>query len=186
LANLQDLAVTAAGIYGLYKLAETAGYSVNWNPTSSDFLKMRKGDETWDVSAGLAPRIRDVMRIYVATTHPDYKHNLAKQFSAVGLRTINPAIKAPIEQASVYTQRARGVKEPKLPFSGFKSEEEKEGWITLAPLIVQSMKQSLEEDSIGQSVFAGAREFIGSGVNRYPKPKDEPFPPKDAKIQSVR
>lgn len=178
LANIQDLAVTAAGVIGLFKVAGLAGYTVNWNPTSSDFLKMRKGDETWDVTAGLAPRIRDAMRLYVAYKHPDYNHNFIKEFGKALGRTVSPGIKTPLDQSSAALQRAAGVKEPKLPFSGFKSDEEAEGWMALAPLIVQSMSKSMD-DGIGQAVFTGAREFVGSAVNRYKKPKDEPFPPKN-------
>jgi hypothetical protein len=169
LANLKDIAVTMAGIYALYALAELDDYEVEWNPMSSDFLKMRKGNDVWDVSAGLAPRLRDLMRLYVATTHPSYSENIGKTAMGSILRTINPAIKTPIDQGGVALQRYRGEDDPKLPFSGFRSDEEREGWITLAPLIVQSATQSLKEDGIGQASFTAAREFVGSSVNRYPE-----------------
>lgn len=171
LSNLKDMAVTVGLIYGLFKLAEMAAYSINWDPTSADFLKMRKGDEVWDVSAGLAPRIRDVMRLYVAFTHPDFKNNIGKSLLGPVIRAINPALKTPIDQAGVAIQRAQGNTEPNLPFSGFRSEEEREGWITMAPLIVQSVDRTLEEEGAGAAIFAGAREFVGSSVSRYPEPK---------------
>ena len=172
LANLKDMAVTAAGAYVLFQLAESAGgYTVNWDPTSTDFLKMRKGDEVWDVTAGLAPRIRDLMRLWVGANHPDYNENWMKTGAKMFVRTINPALKTPAEQFFIAKQRLEGVEKPKSPFTGFKSEEEREGLITLAPLIVQSMRQAMKEDGVDAAVWAGAREFVGSSVSRYPEPK---------------
>jgi hypothetical protein len=86
-------------------------------------------------------------------------------------RTINPALKTPAEQLSIAKQRYEGVEDPKSPFTGFKSDEEREGLITLAPLIVQSMRQAMKEDGLDAAVWAGAREFIGSSVSRYPEPE---------------
>jgi len=131
LSNLKDMAVTAAGAVVLFQLAASAGgYKVNWDPESSDFLKMRKGDEVWDVTAGLAPRIRDLMRLWVGWSHPDYKENWMKTGGKMILRTIKPALKTPVEQLSIAKQRFEGVEKPKSPFTGFKSVEEREGLIT--------------------------------------------------------
>jgi hypothetical protein len=170
-ANLQDMAVTAAGVITLFQLAKMAGYTVNFDPESTDFLKMRKGDEVWDVTSGLAPRIRDLMRLWVGYDHPDYKENWMKTGGKMIVRTINPALKTLAEQTSIAKQRYEGVKEPKSPFTGFKSLEEREGLITLAPLIVQSMKQAMKEDGVEAAVWTGAREFVGSSVSRYPEEK---------------
>lgn len=172
LDNLQDMAVTGAEIYGVFKLAELAGYSVNWNPSSTDFLKMRKGEEVWDVTAGIAPRMRDLMRLYVGFTHPQYSTTLGKTMTGMGLRTINPALKTSVEQTSIVVQKAQGIDEPKLPFTGFQVGDEQVGLITLAPLIVQSINKALE-DGPGAAAFTGAREFIGSGVSRYPESETE-------------
>ena len=172
-ANLQDMAVTAAGAITLFQLAKMAGYTVNFDPESSDFLKMRKGNEVWDVTSGLAPRIRDLMRLWVGFTNPDYKENWMKTSGKMIFRTINPAIKTPLEQLSIAGQRMAGKDDPKSPFTGFKSVEEREGLITLAPLIIQSMKQAYEEDGVEAAVFTGAREFVGSSVGRYPESKND-------------
>lgn len=173
LANLKDMAATAAGAYVLFQLAASAGgYTVNWDPTSSDFLKMRKGDEVWDVSAGLAPRIRDLMRLWVGANHPDYNENWMKTGAKMFVRTINPALKTPAEQFFIAKQRWDGEDDPRSPFTGFKSDEEREGLITLAPLIIQSMREAMKEDGVGAAVWAGAREFVGSSVSRYPEPKN--------------
>lgn len=176
LANLQDVAVTMALIYGLFKWAELDEYEVEWDPMSSDFLKMRKGDEVWDPTAGIAPRLRDLMRIYVAISHPSYNDNIGKTLLSATLRAINPAIKIPIDQLSVANQRRRGDKDPKLPFSGFRSEEEREGWIAMAPLIVQSVNKSLDDPN-ASPVFTAGREFIGQSVQSYPKKKEKKTKP---------
>lgn len=182
LANLQDLTVTAAGIVALFMAAEkAAGYQVNWDPTSTDFLKMRRGNDVWDVSAGLAPRIRDIMRLYVAMTHPDYKNNIGKTLLNMVVRTINPAITTSVNQSSVAVQKVRGDEEQVLPLNGFRSEDEREGLITLAPLIVQSTKQALADEGIGAAAWTALREFVGSSSNRYPAPdsKKEDKPAKE-------
>lgn len=170
LANLKDIGITVASIYGVFKLAEAAGYGVNWNPSSSDFLKMRKGDEVWDVSAGMAPRIRDIMRMFIAITHPSYRDNAGKVLLQAFMRAINPGIKTPVEQGSVALQRSEGNTKPILPFSGFKSDAEREGWITLAPLIVQNALESAKGDP-ASAAFSILREFIGMSVSRYPESK---------------
>ncbi len=177
-ANLKDMAMTTAGLLALFKTAELAGYEVEWDPLQSDFGKMRKGDEVWDVSAGIAPRLRDVARVVVATLNPDYRKNLFQVAGKAALRTVSPGIRTPIEQGSIALQRARGNTEPASPFQGFKSREDREGLITLAPLIAQSVRETLgwEGDpetprGPGGAAWTGGRELIGQGVNRYPKPE---------------
>lgn len=167
-ANLKDIGITVVGIIGLFKLAEAAGYSITWDPEDSDFLKMRKGNEVWDVSAGLAPRIRDVLRIAIAFLNPTYSKNIGSTLFKAAMRTINPIIKEGINQPSVAIQRARGVQEPSLPFDGYRSEEDREGIIALAPLIVQSALEAIRDEGPGAAASAAAREFIGQSVQRYP------------------
>jgi hypothetical protein len=173
--NLRDMATTAAGVIALYKAAELAGYQTNWDPDSPDCLKMRKGDEVWSVDAGLAPRLRDVIRVYLYTTHPGYQRNLRDLFGKSAFRTLSPGVRVPIEGASLAYQKATGVRPQKTPFEGFKTDEERQGLITLAPLIVQSIRDTLQPakkptpQGPGAAAFTGAREFIGMGVNRYPK-----------------
>lgn len=170
--NIQDMAITAAEIYGLYKLTEASGYEVEWDPTSSDFLKMRKGDEVWDPSAGLAPRIRDAMRFVVWGMNPTYQHNVSKVVSQTVLRPVSPAIKQPVELGSQQVQRARGVPEDKMAsfFTGWKIDEDEKGWITFAPLIIQTAKKYLDEGDREGAASAAFREWIGQSVNKYPKP----------------
>jgi hypothetical protein len=171
-ANLQDMAITAAEIYGLYKLAEASGYEVDFEPTSADFLKMRKGNEVWDPSAGIAPRLRDAVRAVAWTGKPDQYHNIGKALQGASVRTISPAIKTPTEAASQAIQRKLGTKEDKLVsvFSGFEVDQDEKGWQTFLPLVVQTAKKYLDQGDYEGAISAGLREFVGQSVNRYPKP----------------
>lgn len=170
-ANLQDMAVAAAGIYSLYKGAELAGYQVGWDPDSSDFLGLRRGNEIWQPLPGVSQRMRDVIRLYVAMSRPDSKTNIREVVGKAAMRTVSPGVRTPLEQGSIALQRARGVTQPKSPFVGFKSDEDREGLITLAPLIYQSMREALKEEGPDAAAWTGSREFIGQSVNRYPPPK---------------
>lgn len=174
-ANLQDMVVTTTGIVGLFKLAELAGYHVTWNPLSSDFLKMRRGEDVWDVSAGMAPRLRDLIRLYVVATHPDYKQNIGDVLKGTVVRTISPGVRLPVEQGSYAFQRAEG-KSPKSPITGFGDDPDRQGWVTLFPLIFQSMREAWKKDGAAGGAWAGAREFVGSSVNRYPAKQAPPMP----------
>lgn len=125
IANLQDMVVTASEVFGMFKLAEAAEYKVNMDPISSDFLKMREGEygedgtwipgeEVWDVTAGISPRMRDLMRLYVmGRNQVDKEGEEALRYgknwlnllgSAVG-RTASPAIRTPLEKGSMLDQK---------------------------------------------------------------------------------
>lgn len=167
LANLQDMGVTVASVYTLFKTAELAGYSVNWNPTDADFLKMRRGDETWDVSAGLAPRLRDLMRLGAYWWDPNYQHNLGDLGGRAFVRAISPAIKTPIDEGSKVVQKLRGDARIEGALTGIKAEDDETGWVAFMPLIMQSFYKNLEAEGLGSALGAGAREFVGTSVNRY-------------------
>lgn len=173
-ANIQDMAITAAEVYGLYKLAELSGYEVDFDPISTDFLKMRKGDEVWDPSAGIAPRMRDMCRMVAWSMEPKYNENLLRVMGQAGLdRPISPAVKELAQHASNMIQRWKGVPENEIAdlFRGFRLDEDEKGWQTLMPLVFQTVKKYLDEGDVEGAVSAGAREFVGQSVNRYPKPK---------------
>lgn len=173
-ANVTDLGATAGLVYLLYKGAEVAGYEIEWNPDSADFLKVRKGKEVWDVSAGMAPRIRDVLRLWVWGTDPRYGKTAADVIGTIAVRPISPAIRTPVEQASMAIQRRQGVaeKDVKSPFTGYEPGEDEKGWRAWMPLVFNSFYSTVtEEKSVPKAVSAGFREFIGTGVSRYPKPQ---------------
>lgn len=170
--NIKDLAGTAAMVYGVFKTAEIAGYEVNYDPTSSDFLKMRKGDDVWDVSAGLAPRIRDVMRAVIYSLDPTYGKTVFDVSKDAFSRSINPAVKTPADIATKGFQRGVLKEDKPKGISGFEAKEgEPDGIMQLSPLIVQSFLQALNENGPQAATWAALREFVGSGANRYPENK---------------
>lgn len=172
--NLQDMAVTAAGVYALFKASELAGYTVDFDPQSSDFLKMRKGNEVWDVSAGLAPRLRDVLRVALAAkaSATGQKTPFGQGFGDIAqkalTRTVSPAVKTPVDETVKGIARANGVSKPVGVIQPY--PDNMDGWAwNFAPLIVQSFAQALGEEGPAAAVQAGLKEFVGTSVNRYPK-----------------
>lgn len=168
--NLRDFVVTGAGVVGILMLSRFAGYEVDMNPTSSDFGKMRHGDEVTDITAGIAPRLRDMARL-VARIWDTEQPDAGETASRMLLRTLSPAVKTPAEQLSIAVQKAQGVKEPKLYWEAFKAPEERQGLMTFAPLILQSTWESAKTGDMGRTATVAAREFVGIGVHRYPKPR---------------
>jgi hypothetical protein len=159
----------------LYKGMELAGYKVNYDPNSPDFLKMRKGNDVWDVSAGLAPRLRDLLRLAMLFKPGNDARKTVGDISGGALvRMLSPAVRLPAEQGYLAAARAQGFPDAKSPFTGFKPDE-RQGLILAFPLIYQSMFQAFNEEEgttaqkIGSGAFAGAREFVGFNVNRYPE-----------------
>jgi len=187
-ANVQDMAVTAAGIVALYKAAELAGYTVEWNPDSSDFGKVRKGDDVWDVTAGIAPRLRDSLRVFSLAKRLAFGEETKFGESVIGIagkavgRTLSPAIRTPIEFASARGQLASGVSEKDLKslFTGYKLEKVDYTVWAFAPLIASSMYQTLEKGGDWRAAaFTGAREFVGTSVQNYPKSGGSAMPSVD-------
>lgn len=180
-ANFQDMIVTAAELYGLMRVAElTLGYKLDIDPKSTDFLKMRKGDEVWDVTAGMAPRLRDLYRIVFlidkTTKDPSTTKKNLEDVAKIALkgiiRPISPGVKVPVTQAFYKAQRDKGVPESQLRdfFSGYVADEDDKGLQSIAPLVYQSFMKALkEEESVGAGLWAAGREFAGTSVSRYPK-----------------
>lgn len=167
--NLKDIGITLASLAALYKSAELAGYKTTLDKDSPDFLKLRKGNQVWDVSAGLAPRLRDAFRAISSLGTIDKKDTWNDIGAKIAARTIAPHIRTPIEQTDIALQRSKRATSPKSIFSGFKVEGEITGWETLTPLIWQSFHQALNnKENLGEALGVAGKEFIGGGVNYYP------------------
>lgn len=167
-ANLRDMAVTAAGALAVFQIAQLAGYEVNWDPTSTDFLAMRRGEDVWRLGAGMDTRLRDVARLIVAFNKPSFQENWGKTIGKGVIRTLSPAVKMPVEQGSLQLQKARGEKEPTLLWEGFKAPEERQGLVVFAPIIYQTTSEAWRKDGPEAAAWAAGREFVGQGVSRYP------------------
>jgi len=166
--NVKQMATTAAEIIGLMQVAQLAGYEIQYDPSHTDFGKLRKGDKTWDVTAGIAPRLRDMVRMGLTVFGPDYGEDVVTTGGKMISRTISP-VKQLYSQGSIAYQRSIGNPNPKDPLSGFKSEEEREGLIAFAPLIAQSMKETWGLEGPVAAATEGIKEFLGGSTGRYPK-----------------
>jgi hypothetical protein len=159
-ANIQDLAVAAGGIITALKIAEASGAEVEWDPTSTDFGKIRVGKTVYDPTAGVAMPIRTAMRIYTYITtkgSAGYNGNpMDEGFNVLG-NTLSPGIRKPIE--SMMGQSMRGYELDDVEKSAW-------GW---APLIVQGVVKNWGD--WGQMGAQAGAEFVGINSNKYDKPK---------------
>ncbi len=176
-AKVASLAATAATAYLVIKAAEQQGYEADWDYDSSEFLKMRRGDEVWDISAGLAPRIRDVIRLFLWAKNPTNKENLGRIVKDAASRPLSPFVKTPIEQASAEIQNQQGVPDDKInsAFTGYPMNPDEKGWWAWTPLIVNTFHNTLYgEGDTGAAISAGLKEFVGTSINRYPQKGNQP------------
>jgi hypothetical protein len=158
-ATLTNLGATVGTIYGALKMAEAAGYEVDFDPRSSDFFKIRSGDTVIDPTAGISPRIRTAARLVMmaVTGESSFNSNPQKELGKAADRSLSPAIKTPYEVRTGKT------------FSGFDKEEDEMGWNAVLPLIIAGFRQNYEEDGPASAVGKAGMEFVGIGVNSYPK-----------------
>jgi hypothetical protein len=103
---------------------------------------MRKGDEVWDVSAGIAPRMRDLMRVYVYGREPDFLNNWGKVATGAVIRPLSPLVRKTGEGVSFASQKMGGIKDPKNPFQGWVFEDKDIEWQSWAPLVFQATKEA--------------------------------------------
>ena len=81
---------------------------------------------------------------------PDWKNNLDKWRGKVESRTLSPGVTLPLQAGSAVAQTVKNRmldREKKLRevMTGFKTDEERSGLITIFPLIIQSTKEAAEE-----------------------------------------
>lgn len=172
LSAVGDLASTAGTVLMTMKAAELAGYEVEWNPLHADFLKMRRGDESWDPTAGIAPRIRDIVRAIVYTLNPDYNQTILDVGASSLGRALNPAVKTPVQAGSgSFQTRVLGKDESEIKdvFSSFEADETGiEAWL---PLIITQYLNTAEVEGPAAGASSAFKEFLGQNVGRYPRPE---------------
>lgn len=168
--NLEDMGTTAASLFALYKAAELAGYETEWDVLHPDFGKLRKGDKVWDVTAGLAPRLRDSLRLLsLVFSGGDVFQSSKTIIGGSAVRTISPAVRLSGGVLSTQTQKALGAEEPRDPFSGWETEDD-EWWQLASPLVIGAAIENWQAEGPLSGMDAALKEFIGGGISRYPKP----------------
>jgi len=163
--NMQDMAVAAGGIYTILKIAELSGAEVDFDPLSSDFLKVRVGENVYDPTAGVATALRTTLGIALMVKDPKTQTPYKNPVSMAGrsaLNTASPGVRAITEQPTGVT------------LSGFPVDDDEKGWKAFAPLIISQFWSAVERgDDPKQIAASTGAEFLGVGVNRYPKSKVE-------------
>lgn len=177
--NLKDLGATAGSVLALLKIMEAIGFDVTWDPMSSDFLKVRRGNTVYDPTAGLGKVARAVFRtIAIADKHRrgekvEFGTNVKDIIGDTFSDTASPII------TGTYTGLTGKT------IAGYDAKTSEKGLWLLAPLIVSGFYESFSEDGIGEAAANAVPEFFGVGVNRYAsKEMDELGRPK-ADSQSV-
>ena len=134
------------------------------DPASPDFLKIRYGERVYDISAGIAPRVRFAIRAIWGIAAGDLGY-FGKEVAKEGFSTVSPGIRTPLEIHA-------GESLTGIPWDESKTEADK--WLQLAPLIVQTAKQSLEKEGSAMMAANVFLEFTGAaGTNRYPQKTGE-------------
>jgi hypothetical protein len=159
----------AAGVFSTIKLAEMAGAEVNYDPTSSDFLKIKMGETRIDALSGLQQPIVLAARLWTSrytTTggsvkdlqNPEYgqdtRADVAVRFGRTKL--------APIP-ATTYTY-FDGKNVIGEPF-----DWEKNGKELVTPMIARDLAKNMEAQGIPKGIVLGILASMGIGVNTHDK-----------------
>lgn len=180
--NMRQMATTVGELLGIAGIASMAGYRINLDGDSSDFLKLRKyddkgqpTDEVWDLTAGISVRLRDIFRTGKAFGGAEYNKAFDSLIGKTAVRTISPGVRGPVELASVMGQRLKGVENPTSFFTSFESEET--GWSLITPLIWQQAYEAYQRgEPPSRQAFLDAleqysKELVGTGPQYYKPPQ---------------
>lgn len=158
------------------KMRKYEGGQVEWNGPLPNYVGGTPTEEVWDITAGLAPRVNDLFAVLFSFTDPSYGQSTLDVLRQAGGRTLSPGVTVPYEQGSFLVQRQKGVanEDLKSPLNGLVADDERKGWWAAAPLIATAFYQAGAGDgskdfAYDDAIWAWIREFIGTGVNRYPK-----------------
>lgn len=180
--NMRQMATTVGELLGIAGIASMAGYRINLDGDSSDFLKLRKyddkgkpTDEVWDLTAGIGVRLRDIFRTGKAFGGAEYNKAFDSLIGKTAVRTISPGVRGPVELASVMGQRLKGEEKPTSFFTSFESEET--GWSLITPLIWQQAYEAYQRgEPPSRQAFLDAleqysKELVGTGPQYYKPPQ---------------
>lgn len=180
--NMRQMATTVGELLGIAGIASMAGYRINLDGDSSDFLKLRKyddkgkpTDEVWDLTAGIGVRLRDIFRTGKAFEGAEYNKAFDSLIGKTAVRTISPGVRGPVELASVMGQRLKGEEKPTSFFTSFESEET--GWSLITPLIWQQAYEAYQRgEPPSRQAFLDAleqysKELVGTGPQYYKPPQ---------------
>lgn len=154
---------TGATIIGAMKMAEAAGAEINFDPKSSDFLKIRVGDTVYDPTAGLGGTarllIRSMMPIFTGEK-TKFGKDVASEVGKFSTYKVGPGLSTLYETRTGQT------------LSGFDVPEDEKGWNAFLPVIVAQAKENIKSDGLAKGLLKTAPEVIGIGSNTYKKKGD--------------
>lgn len=151
---------TAATVLGVMKTAEAAGAKIEWDPESSDFLKIRTGETIYDPTAGIGPSIRFLARTMIPlkrASAPVFGKDTASEVGKTVANKSAPWISMMFEQRTGAS------------LTGFEVPEDEKGWNALLPIIVAQAKENIKKDGWGQGLLKTVPELVGVGASNYPR-----------------
>jgi len=151
---------TVGVIYGAMKMAEAAGAEVNFDPESSDFLKIRTGETVYDPTAGMSGTLRMLLRSTIPVLRqkpPAFLQDPASQAGKYIVQRASPFVSTTFSEVTGAS------------LTGFEVPEDEQGWNALLPLIVAQAKKNIEKDGLAKGALKSLPELFGVGSNTYPK-----------------
>jgi len=175
--NLYKIARRVAVLGAAIGISSKLGYKLD----DKDWSKLRRykmdsegkftipTEEVHDWTAGVGPRVRDMMHLAASLFSPSYRENIGETLERVFTRTFSSGVTVPARVGSSTWQKTHGVKDPVNPINGFPMTDWEDTWKTMFPLIAASTSQA--ENTPQGKLGTFLDEFTGGGVNFYPKTK---------------
>lgn len=162
--ELKNIGRYAATLYGVTKIAEQAGYTVDYNPKSADFLKLRKGNQVFDIASGVAAPIRTVLRIFLMAKDAHDGKNPGTNTPGTELGKVASNYANPLISTlwGKYTGKSLSMHD---------LDDEDKGMLGLMFIIIGGTKKAYDEDGPAAAATSGFWDFLGASSQRYPKPK---------------
>ncbi len=151
---------TGGTILTIMKMAEAAGAEVSFDPESSDFMKIRVGDTTYDATAGVGNSGRLLIRAMLPVLRgkaPAFGKDAGTEAGRFLTGKLSPFITVPFEASTDSS------------VTGFELPEDEKGWNALAPIIIAQLRENIKKDGYGKGSLKTLPELLGVGSNTYPK-----------------
>lgn len=164
---IKDFMINGATAFTVLNLAAMAGATVDWDPESSDFLKIKKGNTRYDIFGGGLPLVRLFGRLFFAITNrvgitgkykPEYATpELKREFTNFILYKLNP----------VWTYGHTVITGKNI--IGQEQSPLEATVRAMSMLFLQEAWDVGVDQGIGSGITAGALAGLGVGVQNYEK-----------------
>ncbi len=172
--GLGSLLLTLFALYGKSQDDDEEKITIETDPTSSDFARIKQGDVRWDIWGGMQPYVRLFAQIGSGerkSTRTGLKQSLDGEgaFGTTRGDVLSSFVRgklSPIPAMAVNLAQGRNA-------AGDKVTLEKELFSHLLPLSMQSIGEAIKEEGPSKIVSAGLPAIFGIGLQVYgDRPKE--------------